>query len=32
MHPSPKLTVTLASHLGQNDGLGKGYVGSFPET
>ena len=23
-YPSPKLTVTLTSHLGQNDGLGEG--------
>ena len=27
-----KLTLTLTSHLGQNDGLGEGEVGSFPET
>ena len=31
-YPSPKLTLTLGSHLGQNIGLGKGYVGRFPET
>ena len=30
-YPSPELTLTLTSHLGQNDGLGEGYVGSFPE-
>ena len=30
-YPSPKLTLTLTSHLGQNDGLGEGQVGSFPE-
>ena len=23
-HPSPELTLTLTSHLGQNDGLGEG--------
>ena len=23
-YPSPKLTLTLSSHLGQNDGLGEG--------
>ena len=23
-YPSPKLTLTLTSHLGQNDGLGEG--------
>ena len=23
-HPFPKLTLTLTSHLGQNDGLGEG--------
>ena len=28
--PSPKPTLTLTSHLGQNVGLGKGQVGSFP--
>ena len=30
--PTPallKLTLTLTSHLGQNDGLGEGEVGSF---
>jgi len=31
-YPSPKLTLTLTSHLGQNVCLGEGYVGSFPET
>ena len=31
-YPSPKLTLTPTSHLGQNVGLGEGYVGSFPET
>ena len=31
-YPSPKSTLTLTSHLGQNVGLGKGSVGSFPET
>ena len=31
-YPSPKLTLTLTSYLGQNDGLGKGQVGSLPET
>ena len=31
-YPSPKLTLTLTSHLGKNDGLGEGWVGSFPET
>ena len=30
--PLLKLTLTVISHLGQNDGLGEGYVGSFPET
>ena len=29
---SPNLTLTLASHLGQNVVLGEGYVGSFLET
>ena len=29
-YPSPKLTLTLTSHLGQNDGLGEGEMGSFP--
>ena len=28
---SPKPTLTLSSHLGQNVGLGERYVGSFPE-
>ena len=27
----PKSTLTLTFHLGQNVGLGEGYVGSFPE-
>ena len=31
-YPSPKLTLTPTSRLGQNDGLGEGWVGSFPET
>ena len=31
-YPSPKLTLTLTSRSGQNDGLGEGQVGSFPET
>ena len=31
-YPSPKPTLTLTSHLGQNVGLGEGQVGSFPET
>ena len=31
-YPSPKLTLTLASHLGQTVGLGEGQVGSFLET
>ena len=31
-YPSPKLTLTLTFHLGQKDGLGERYVGSFPET
>ena len=31
MYPSPKPTLTLTSHLGQNVGLGE-EVGSFPET
>ena len=30
-YPSPKLTLTLNSYFGQNDGLGEGWVGSFPE-
>ena len=30
-YPSPKLTLTLNSYFGQNDGLGEGCVGSFPE-
>ena len=29
-YPSHKLTLTLNSHLGQNDGLGEGKMGSFP--
>ena len=28
----PKPTLSLSSHLGQNVGLGEGWVGSFPET
>ena len=31
-YPSPKPTLTLSSHLGQNVVLGEGLVGSFPET
>ena len=31
-YPSPKLTLTLTSRSGQNDGLGEGQVRSFPET
>ena len=31
-YPSPKLTSTLDSRLGQNDGFGEGLVGSLPET
>ena len=31
-YPSSKLTLTLSSRLGQNDGLGEGKVVSFPET
>ena len=31
-YPSPKSTLTLTSHLGQNVGLGEGMVGSLPET
>ena len=31
-YPSPKLTLTLNSHFGQNDGLGEGQVGNFQET
>ena len=31
-YPSPKLTLTLTSRLGQNDCLGEGQVGSFPES
>ena len=31
-YPSPNPTLTLTSHLGQNVGLGEGYVSSFPET
>ena len=30
--PTPPLTLTLTSHLGQNVGLGEGQVGSFSET
>ena len=28
-YPSPKPTLTLRSHLGQNVGLREGWVGSF---
>ena len=31
-YPSPKPTLTLTSHFGQNVGLGKGWVSSFPKT
>ena len=31
-YPSPKPTLTLTSHLGQNAGLGEGKVDSLPET
>ena len=31
-YPSHKPTLTLTSHLGQNVGLGEGWVVSFPET
>ena len=31
-YPSPKPTLSLTSHLGQNVGLGEGYVSSFPKT
>ena len=31
-YPSPKSTLTLTSHLGQNVGLGEGKVDSFSET
>ena len=31
-HPTPEPTSTITFHLGQNDGLGEGKVGSFPET
>ena len=31
-YPSPKPTLTLSSYLGQNVGLGEGWLGSFPET
>ena len=31
-YPSHQLTLTLTSHLRQNDGLGKGQVSSFPGT
>ena len=31
-YPSPKPTLTLTSHLGQNVALVEGYVGSFLET
>ena len=31
-YPSHNATLTFASRLGQNVGLGKGKVGSFPRT
>ena len=31
-YPSPKSTLALTSHLGQNVSLGEGLEGSFPET
>ena len=31
-YPSPKPTLTLTSHLGQNVGSREGRVGSFPKT
>ena len=31
-NPSPKPTLTLFSHLGQNVGVEEGSVGTFPET
>ena len=31
-YPSPKPTLTIISHLGQNVTLGEGWVGSFSET
>ena len=31
-YSSPRPTLTLTSHLGQNFGLGEESVGSFPET
>ena len=31
-YPSPKPTLTLSSHLGQNVGVGEGKEGIFPET
>ena len=31
-YPSPKPTLTLTSHLGQNVCVGEGKVGIFPET
>ena len=31
-YPSPNSTLTLTSHLGQNVGLGEGWVSIFPET
>ena len=30
-YPSPKPTLALTSHLGQNVGLGEGGMGTFPE-
>ena len=32
IYPSPESTLKLASHLGQNVGLGEGRVGSFTKT
>ena len=31
-YPSPKPTLTVTSHFGQNVGLGEGRVSSFPKT
>ena len=31
-YPSPKPTLSLTSHLGQNVALKEGWVDSFPET
>ena len=30
-YPSPKPTLSLTSHLGQNVGLGEGWVGAYQE-